>query len=266
MFTLCQQSDIKTSLAHFKQPEVLSDNYITINSMELKQVLEDDGMTYIGLSHGNPYKPENRGFQKHIMMFDTGFKVDDNNMITLLVTNSYNGKTSLQFNLGVFRFVCANGLVVGNSLFKERILHKGDSYNKLSAILTKIKDVMPILQDNAQRMIQTTVNPIAAEAYTKEVLEYAYNDQLQRYDIVDFSIHEAIHSRHSADNDTNVYTMFNRVQENVCKYGVRLAAKPDTMESNKSNLSYRKMRPIKNIDRYKDVNQFMWDKALEYSA
>jgi hypothetical protein len=267
MLKLCQTTDINTSLAHFAQPEVLTQHYKTINTLDVINTLENKGMTYLGCSLAKPHKLENRGYQKHIVMMDTGFKIDDDNTITLLVTNSYNGKTSLQFNLGIFRFVCANGLVAGNSLYKSRVLHKGQHvHDDLATICNELPNYTNNVYNTAQTMLNSYMSPVAAEAYAKEVLEYAYNAQLDSYNIAEYTIQEALQIRRNADSPTNVYTTFNRVQENICKFGLYLEAKPETLESNKSNLLFRKMRPIASIDRYKDVNQFMWDKALEYAA
>lgn len=41
----------------------------------------------------------------------------------IYLRNSYNGESSFQIMVGLFRLVCSNGLVLGENFFKERITH-----------------------------------------------------------------------------------------------------------------------------------------------
>jgi hypothetical protein len=46
----------------------------------------------------------------------------------ILIQNSYDGSSSLSIQLGLFRLVCSNGLVVGSTFSKESVRHIGDSF------------------------------------------------------------------------------------------------------------------------------------------
>jgi hypothetical protein len=41
----------------------------------------------------------------------------------IYIKNSYGGESSLHIRLGVYRFICDNGLVVGDEFYNERIVH-----------------------------------------------------------------------------------------------------------------------------------------------
>lgn len=253
------------ALTHTRNETKTTSKYKTISSLTIAGILQSHPYDFklIETSISKPRKEANKGFQKHIMVFDTGYTIDDQNTITLLVTNSYDGMQSLQFNLGIFRTVCANGLIVGDSLFKSRILHKGESVEQqLAAMFYELAECLPKLFENVVKMQTTPLENQSALMFVESVLDFTYSDTLDRYEIDSTSIADALQVRRLQDHDASVYNLFNRVQENVCKKGVRLLARPSTMETQRSIKPYRKMRPIKNIDRYKKVNAFMWDNAV----
>ena len=155
MFNIYQKTDIESALLHAPK-QSLTDRYHTINSVDVVQKLASNNINLIGTSIANTRKESNEGYQKHIMLFNTGYSANAGNDITLLVTNSYNGSSSLQFNLGVYRAVCANGLVVGNDYMKERIIHKGkDVDSNLHTILEDLPSKARLISDSVEHMTNT---------------------------------------------------------------------------------------------------------------
>lgn len=53
------------------------------------------------------------------------------------VTNSYQKESALHFAIGLYRFVCDNGLVVGKSFFDARVIHRVGP--KMNAMLTNFE-------------------------------------------------------------------------------------------------------------------------------
>jgi hypothetical protein len=61
---------------------------------------------------------------KHIVRFDLpGLGSRHDGHPTLLLYNSYNGECSMQLHVGYYRFVCANGIVLGHGEQSLRIRH-----------------------------------------------------------------------------------------------------------------------------------------------
>ena len=95
-----------------------SDNFKFQDSQVIINALQSSGFYLDDTSIGNPRKDENKGFQKHLMIFRSGWgetKIDDNNELTILVQNAHNGTSSVRFSIGIYRAVCANGLIVGDT-------------------------------------------------------------------------------------------------------------------------------------------------------
>jgi len=68
------------------------------------------------------------GFQKHLLMFRhpnimiKGQNGDDAQP-QILLTNSHDGKAAFNFRVGIFRFVCENGLVISDADLFNAVVH-----------------------------------------------------------------------------------------------------------------------------------------------
>ncbi|MDO1698258.1 DUF932 domain-containing protein, partial [Escherichia coli] len=49
----------------------------------------------------------------------------------IILLNSHDGSSSYQMLPGMFRFVCQNGLICGQTFGEVRVPHKGDVVNKV---------------------------------------------------------------------------------------------------------------------------------------
>jgi hypothetical protein len=112
-----------------------SKKYKHVSSFDLIEALSEplnEAGAYINSIIYNPFGKSS----KHIIDVRLG-AVDimgDKSIPRLLITNSYKGECALSFKVGLYRLVCSNGLVVGNDLFKERVIHLESNTNKLDSI------------------------------------------------------------------------------------------------------------------------------------
>ena len=70
---------------------------------------------------------DRRDYTKHMIRLRHASQINargEANEIILL--NSHDGTSSYQMLAGMFRFVCSNGLVCGDTLADVRVPHKGD--------------------------------------------------------------------------------------------------------------------------------------------
>jgi len=195
-----------------RQEAGTSKNYKFSSSEEIGKVLQDQGFELDGVSYAKPTKEENKGFQKHIMIFSKpDLLVDGGNKLQLLVTNSHDGKSALKLDAGVYRAVCANGLVAGNDLFSQRVLHKGGEFEqKLRESLEYMMSKMNELKGEVERMQNTKINNSQAHDYLMAMAEYRLKD----VDLAGINTDSVIKLHRAEDSAEDVYTFFNRVQEN----------------------------------------------------
>lgn len=269
MTTIYQQTTSINPVEATNRNEIeTSKNYQFVSSEEIGKVLQDQGFELDGVSYAKPRKEENKGFQKHIMIFSRpDLLVDDGNKLQLLVTNAHNGKSALHLDSGIFRAVCANGLVSGNKMHSSRVLHKGgDIDRKLKESLEYIVAQMASLKSDVERMKNHQVTNSEAYDYMMSMAEYRLKD----IDLVGIN-YESVAKLHRAEDQSNdLYTFFNRVQENIIRGGIKYVKNVEILDVDGRVIGSEKKagttREVKAITTSLDLNKTLWNSAMELVA
>jgi len=250
-----------------------SNKYQFISSNSIGKFFESQGFTCEGVSHANVRKEEKRGFQKHLMLFSRpDLLIDGDNKLQLLVQNSHDSSSSLTINTGVWRAVCANGLVSGNDLFTQKVRHIGKSINdQLKESLYYILGHMAELKDQVQAMKNTTLNYQQSDEFIKNVVEMRF-DKVKNVHSIDLTTVDRI--RRSGDMGQDLYTVFNRVQESVIKGGIRYTKKIEKFNTALNGdkvyigTDYKNgtTRAVTNIKKSIDLNKAIWNQATSLVA
>ncbi|NRA76782.1 MAG: DUF932 domain-containing protein [Pseudoalteromonas sp.] len=247
-----------------------SKNYQFTSSEEIGKTLESKGFVLDGVSYAKPRKEENKGFQKHIMIFSRpDLIVDGGNKLQLLVTNSHDGKSALKLDAGVYRAVCANGLVAGNDMYSQRVLHKGQEFEKnlresLEYILSKMESLKGEVQSmqNAKNLDDKVIRD-----YIMSMAEYRLKDVEE---LAGINIESVAQVNRYADNKNDVYSIFNTVQENIIRNGIKYAKNVEILDTDGkvigSEIKACKTREVKAIGKKMDLNKTLWNGAMELVA
>jgi hypothetical protein len=197
------------------------------------------------------------GFHKHmIRMSHQGLTLKNVNdsRPELVIVNSYDASTSLQFKIGVFRLVCANGLVVGNNIFDYRINHVGDVQTKIKQAFELVLEKVPVVASEIEVMQSVTTTHAIQEHIIQAGLVAMDFDADKSLNLKDLFI-----TRRNEDAVDSVWTFFNKIQENLIRYGIRYSS-PDPVTG---LMVKNRTRPIKSIDRQIKVNQALFNAAME---
>lgn len=168
---------------------------------------------------------------------------------TLVFMNSHDGTKPLQVELGIFRLVCSNGLVIKShdfGGFRERHTRLtneavkqiiGDKLQIMNNVVEKINDWSDI------RMKSIDMRKFATDALLMRINE---DRQPEEHEI--FSILEP---KRSSDDKADLWHVYNRVQENLIKGGF--------------SIGNREARAIKNPLADMKLNQGLWELAEVYA-
>jgi len=246
-----------------------SDNFKFQDSQVIIDALQASGFYLDSNSIGNPRKDENRGFQKHLMIFRSGWtetKIDDGNELTILVQNAHNGTSSVRFSIGIYRAVCANGLIVGDTLHEYRVNHRGKEFerNIIEAIanvrhrFTEIKYVVGKMQNIELNYDER--RRLAWNALRVRVGEKEFSKISNWVTVID----QLLGTRRIQDEGYDIYTVFNKIQENIMKGGFKyIINKDETIY----NIKYKTLRKIKKgSDTDIKFNSGFWNEAMKYVA
>jgi hypothetical protein len=138
----------------------------------------------------------------------------------LCLYNSHNAGSSLQIIGGIHRYVCANGLMVSdNHLGSIKVIHKGNILEQVAEGFHRIIDAVPEIirtVDNFKR-IELTKDESEIYAQAARSLKWDATDQGQ-YPV---NTSRLLSYRRFDDNSNDLWSVFNRVQENILKGGIK---------------------------------------------
>jgi hypothetical protein len=245
----------------------MSSKYKLCNTMEqIIKPLNKYGFTIDlenDISYSKVKELKNEGYQKHVMVFKHhDFKIDDDNILQLLVTNSHNGTTSVKFDLGIFRTVCSNGLVVGDKLNSIRVLHRGNNFeDNLKRAIEFMIDNSDNAIDKVKRFREIILNPSQIVQFGNAALSKRFEDSRNKINRVD----QIGTVKRLGDQGNDLYTVYNRIQEDVIRGKFHYVIETEDKKGN-IKLKSRTARPINSIDKSTELNKFCWDYAAKLAA
>jgi hypothetical protein len=157
------------------------------------------------------------GCQKHRLVYN--FKqLDNGDKLQLVITNSHDGTSSVIIQLGYYRMICSNGLMVGEDIIKTSVRHTG------MLILPRIEEAIAAtmrqadtLLQNIERMrnIQVT-SRIVILNFTNLIMRSrrTQHETVGEWSAQQEAIQRAIETpRREGDAGTDLWTVLNRAQE-----------------------------------------------------
>lgn len=260
------ETDINPILTLNKH-ESRTDKYNFISSTRVIQDIELHGFKHHTTSFAHTKKESKKGYQKHIMIFDhPNMFVDDGNKLQLLVTNSHDGTSSLVFNLGVFRTVCANGLVVGDSFQEIRIRHIVANNGIYKTVLDDILKQSGNYVEMVRKMMAINLNT----AQINELRNAAQKARLRNVkNIIEVDHATTINHHRPEDSYTDLWTMFNVIQENMIRGGIKYKFNKKMKDENDNVIDItlnNTTRPVKGFKEVSYLNKQLWNAAEKLAA
>jgi len=194
----------------------VSENYVVIDSRHVRDELENRGWNHLSTQF-----PKRNPAGKHLMRFEHPRLDGPEGIPQILVWNSYNGSYSLRFQTGYFRVVCSNGLVIGTTIDRARIIHKGEPAKawapQLWATLGQVERVPGRIQEMKRReMSDVEVLDFGARALALRFgLDYAALPELPLFELCT----KAVEVHRPEDEGSVLWNVFNRTQENLLHGG-----------------------------------------------
>lgn len=223
-------------------------HYKMFKTIDVIEALKEEGyFPVFAKSNGSRTNSTNVDARKHMIRFthrdflETTLSVNDERP-ELVLTNSHDGSSSFHIMAGLFRKVCANGLMVGSNIKDARIRHIGHKFDEVINSSLDIVKSLDCVMDNVNDMKKIILNE-------KQRKDLAAEMALSRFEEKNIKTPENLLTlRRYEDNWTpSLYNTFNIIQENMVRGG--------------QVVNDRVMRPINNIDTEISINRNMWDVA-----
>lgn len=236
-----------SALATVAAPTV-SARYQFISSSDIIQRFAQEGWQVASSSVAIPRKREG-AYAKHMIDLRHPDHEEINGSVPrIILVNSHDGSSSARVMAGVFRFVCANGLVVGTTVGKEVVRHTGDAAADLIHRMQQ-------LAKNTSKLYTQIDHWSKIDMSRAQRTEFArFAAQLRWGDAQRFSPDELLEPRRAEDDRGDLWSVFNRVQENTVRGGLEGLSRSGRAATS---------RPLSDISRSVDYNAQLWQLAEE---
>ena len=250
--------NVNVELIEQSQGFEMSNKYSPITTKAVVDSLRNEGYEITKFSSAKVRKKTKEGFQKHLLRIsrnDLELGIDGLRPEIILI-NSYDGSSSFQLLVGVYRFACANGLVVGSSYFQRRIRHVGNVLPKVLNAVNDVKQALPLVAQDIKKFGQRVLTQSEKEQFASKVAQSVTGLK----DVQLVNPESLLEVRRVEDQGDDLFTVLNVVQENILNGNLKVVAYRGLTPT------IRKMRKVKSLSRSTEINQLVWDKANELIA
>ena len=229
-----------------------SDRYTYIPTGEVLTALRKEGFEPFMVSQTRVRQDDRRDFTKHMVRMRHATQVNDAEANEIVLLNSHDGTSSYQLISGLFRYVCSNGLVFGDTLSDVRVHHKGQIVDRVIEGAYEVLDGFDLVRERRDGMRAITLDTAEQAIFARAALALKYEpDPVKPAPITEAQVLEP---RRGDDVRSDLWSTFNRVQESLVNGGL-----PGR------NATGRRMRtrPVQGIDQNVKLNRALWMLAEE---
>jgi hypothetical protein len=192
-----------------------SDRYTYIPTIALLDNLRKEGFQPFFACQTRVRDLDKREHTKHMLRLRRENQIVGKEVPEIILLNSHDGSSSYQMIPGLFRFVCANGLVCGNSFGEVRVPHKGDVVGQVIEGAYEVLGIFDKVEASREAMLTTSLTLSAQRAFANAALSYRYGEDHQPV-----TEEQILIPRRWEDRQSDLWSTYQRVQENMLKGGL----------------------------------------------
>jgi hypothetical protein len=228
----------------------VSERYGFIPTSVIVHALERSGFVPVKAQAARSSR-ERVAFAKHLIRFrhqeHMNTQVGDW-LPEVVLVNSHDGSSSYQIMAGVYRLVCANGMIVGNSFAEARVRHTKNTPDEIVDASFRVIESLPGIADGIEDMRAITLEAGERQAFANAALALRYEEGE-----APIRAAQLLEPRRYADTASDLWTTFNTVQEHLLRGGDR------TLNATRRT----KTRRISSVGKDVALNRALWTLSEE---
>lgn len=247
--------------------ESRSDRFAPIPTIEIVRGLAREGFSVVGALQSRTRDESKREYTKHLLRLR---RLDDgreyhtgDTVVEQLLKNANDGSCNYELMAGLFRICCLNSLVAQTATIdRVKVRHSGNANDVMHKVIEGTYRVL----GEAQHLLaapqdwgQIEVRPEAAEALAEAAHVLRFGAPVEVAGAPTPLAREAIEPRRlltprrAADRNTDLWSRWNVVQENVLRGGLHGVG--HDADNRRRNVT---TRPVNGIDQSVQLNQALW--------
>jgi hypothetical protein len=188
-------------------------------------------------------------YTKHLLRLRHANDITSSEANEIILINSHDGTSSYQMLAGIFRFVCQNGMVCGDTVEDVRVPHRGNITDNVIEAAYSIVDEFETVHQSIEGMKSTKLLLPEAEVFAEAALSLKYDTPEESPIQPSQLLYARRLDDRSGDNKNSVWGTFNRVQENIMKGGLHGRIATGNRTSTRS---------VQSIDNNVKLNKALW--------
>lgn len=190
-----------------KRHETVSERFNPIQASQVGLIMNSHGLNVVSISTGKARHTDKIDHQRTLSRF-RGPEIAEDTYLDIVLDNKHMGRGVSRLHVGIFRVVCTNGLFTGTSFFNHDIRHSGDTYKNLDLGIVAALKTQDNLTEIIAKMKATHLFPEQREFLALEAVK-----MLTPVNAL-YPRHRLLNPNRESDNDSDLWTTFNLVQEN----------------------------------------------------
>lgn len=197
-----------------------SERYSHISTLSIIDAAAANGFFPVYAQQADTRIEDKNGYTRHLLRFRPQQYIGQQAVVGGLVPevvliNDHSAASALRLMAGIYRFVCANGMIIGESCEEVRVRHAGD----VSDVIDGCISVFQGAEEGVKRAQDWKQIPLVRDEQlllAKTVADVRYGEGESPVDPYDL-----LQVRRWDDRSADLWTTINVIQENTIKGGVR---------------------------------------------
>lgn len=195
--------------------ESRSARYTYIPTITLLDSLRSEGFQPFFACQTRVRDPGRREHTKHMLRLRRAGQITGKQVPEIILLNSHDGTSSYQMLPGLFRQVCQNGLICGETFGEVRVPHKGDVVSQVIEGAYEVLGIFDRVEEKRDAMQSLMLPPPARQALAKAAITYRFGEDHQPVTEA-----QVLTPRRYEDYSDDLWTTYQRLQENLIKGGL----------------------------------------------
>lgn len=232
-----------------------SERFAYIATAVVIDAMMKEGFQPFAATQGKSRIEGKENFTKHLIRFrhPSATMTKTGAVPEVVLLNAHDGTSSYKLFGGAFRIICTNGLIAADSTIGEiKIPHVGQIVEqvveKSFQIIDQTRSIGERIEEWNQLQLTNGEQTILAESAREMRFANAEGTITTHVQAA-----QLLNVRRAEDRGNDLWTVFNRVQENVMRGGIE----GETTDRNGRNV-HRSSRPINGIDDNVKLNRALW--------
>lgn len=252
-----QIASVTPSVMATEAHESRSARYRPVATVDVLDALANEGFYPFSAAQHRVRDESRREFSKHMLRLrHLDRPANDEVMPEIILVNSFDGSSSFQLIAGMFRFVCANGLILGDKAAEVRIQHSGRIVEHAVQGAYRIAASFDAMLEAKALLGQHNMMADERLEFAKRAMVIRYGNTLDAWkeDDKELVARQLLRYWRPADAGNDAWSVYNRVQENIMRGNTR------------SPVTGRRARSITAIDSDLSLNRKLWNIAADMTG